>query len=113
MEKMYTLARGGRARVFGYEERQTGVVFYTGKEFSSIYGVSNEDLNKITEHFQGKGWFILGNQVDDVKPNGLGEYFEIGLGIPAKLASHVGAYLVKKGKLLFRDDFGKIEFKVK
>lgn len=114
MEKMYTLARGGRAREFGYEEKPAEVIFYTGKEFSSSFYFTNEDLKGILEHFKNRGWFILGNQVDNVKPNGLGAYFENAFGLSfVKLASHVGAYLVKKGKLLYRDDNGLLEFKVK
>lgn len=114
MEKMYTLARGGRARLFGYDEKSTEVIFYTGKELSSAFYFTNKDIEGILEYFKGKGWFILGNQVDNVKPNGMGAYFESAFGLSfVKLASHVGAYLVKKGKLLYRDDNGLLEFKVK
>lgn len=114
MEKMYTLARGGRAREFGYEEKPTEVVFHTGKEFSSSYYFTKKDLSGILEHFKDKGWFILGNQVDNIKPKGMGAYFESAFGLSlVKLASHVGAYLVKREKLLYRDDNGLLQFKVK
>ncbi|MCL2751975.1 MAG: hypothetical protein FWE62_04370 [Firmicutes bacterium] len=114
MEKMYTLARGGRARKFGYEEKPTEVVFHTGKDFSSSYSFTNNDLNGIVEYFKDKGWFILGNQVDNVKPDGMGAYFESIFGLSlVKLASHAAAYLVKQGKLLYRDDYGYLEFKVR
>lgn len=114
MEKMYTLARGGRAKVFGYKETSTEVIVYTGAAFASEYSFKKDDIAKMLEHFKDKGWFILGNQVDNVKPNGMGSYLKNSINSGAvKYASHLGAFLVKQGKLLYRDDFGRIEFKVK
>lgn len=113
MEKMYTLARGGRARLFGYNENNIELQILTGQDFESKFYISHKEIAELLEYFKTKGWFILGNQIDNVKPNGLGDYFKTILKVSPKYASHIAAYLVKKEKLLFRDDNGLLEFKVK
>lgn len=113
MHKIYTLARDGRARLFGYNETESEVEIFTGKDFLSKFIIRNKLIAELLEFFRGKEWFFLGNQVNNIKPNGLGDYFKSILGASPKYSSHVAAYLVKKGKLLFRDDCGLLEFKVK
>lgn len=115
MEKHYTLARGGRARQFGFVEEDGGITFFTGKDFGSEVYFTNEEIESITSHFQGKGWFPLSNDQTgkNLKENGLGAFLKTELDKSPKNASHVAAYLVLKEKLDYRDDSNFLEFKVK
>ena len=114
MENIYTLARGGRARLFGFKEETDGITICTGKNFCTVEFFTNGELEEILNHFQGKGWFPLNNDQTgkDLKENGLGAFFKDTLKKVPKYASHIAAYLVKKGKLHYRDDYGFLEFKV-
>jgi len=113
MNKMFTLSRGGRAKEFGYEKSDLELKIYTGADFSTEYTICESDIEDILMHFKDKGWFILGNQVDNIKPNGLGDYFKTELEASPKFASHIAAYLMKQGKLDYRDDYDYLEFRVK
>jgi len=113
MDKLYTLAKGARAREFGYIKDLTGLTVYTGKDLSTIFYIADSNIESMLTYFESKGWFVLGNQIDDVKPNGLGDYFKSVLKVSPKYASHIAAYLVKESKLTYRDDSGYLEFRVR
>lgn len=113
MKELCTLAKGGRSRIFGYDETADKVVFFTGSNLDSTYNISSKAIEELLIFFREKGWFMLGNQVDNIKPNGLGDYFKSVLGDSPKYASHLASYLVNKDKLMFRDDYGFLEFKIK
>ena len=110
-----TLSKDKRAKKFGYAESESQITFYTEKnlesEIPSVHFTFN-DVGKILNRFQNKGWFVLGNQVDNVKDGGLGDFIKSNLKKSPKYASHVAAYLHNIDKLDFRTDNGFIELKV-
>jgi len=113
MNKMYTLSKDARAREFGYLEEDEGLMIFTGSNLETEFYISDNDIEQMLFYFSNKDWFVLGNQIDDVKPNGLGDYFKSELRASPKFASHVAAYLVRAGKLFHQDVNGYLEFKAK
>ena len=110
---MYTLAQGARARQFGYIKELEELTVYTGKDFSTAFCIFDSDIEDMLSYFCGKGWAVLGNQIDAVKFGGIGDYFKSVLKESPKFASHICAYLAENDRLLYRDDNGYLEFKVK
>lgn len=97
-----TLGFGGKAKGFGAHIDEDGIRVLTGPEGRTPLYLSNRDMESCLSHFAAVGWFPLGNQIDKVKENGLGEYFLKVLGVSPKFASHFASILVAQGRLTHR-----------
>ena len=117
MIHLNTLSRDNRKRKFGFIEYNTETHFFTGKNYDkkveASFILSENDINIILEHFKDKGWFILGNQVDDVKPNGFGSFYKDALNGSPKNTSHISSYLQHKDLIISRIHNGCLELKIK
>ena len=110
----WTLGRGGQAKKFWVNSNEKGLTFYSGAEGKSITKLTYQQIEDCLRHFADRGWFILGNGIDDIKPGGLGEYFKKHLGIGSKAASHFAALMVAQRKLEHRKGpHGRIELRMK
>ena len=72
----WTLGRGGQAKKFWVNSNEKGLTFYSGAEGKSITKLTYQQIEDCLRHFADRGWFILGNGIDDIKPGGLGEYLK-------------------------------------
>lgn len=112
--KLYTLGNGGRAKAFWITKEPNQIVFKTGGKGNSTFIFTIKDKEKIMQDFSEKGWFPLGNTVDNLTPGGLGEYVRNTLNKSAKNASHIASFLVHDGILDFRyGSRNSVELKVK
>lgn len=114
MEQAITLAKGGRARAFAYVKKDESVLFFTGRSLTTRYEIKNSVLEDLVNHFRTHDWFPLGNACNNIKPGGLGAYFQDVLKLPLRNASHVAAYLVEESRLTFcYDENDAVLLKVK
>ena len=94
MQELLTLAPGDKKRRFRVDivagER---IAIETGRKHNGI-SVSWQEYKKMVSFFRPKGFFPLGNQVDSVKEDGLGEYFQNVLKKGPRYASHFAAVMV-------------------
>jgi hypothetical protein len=94
MQELLTLAPGDKKRRFRVEiiagER---IRIETGRKNNGV-SVSWQDYKRMIYFFRPKGFFLLGNQIDSVKEDGLGEYFRDVLKKSPKYASHFAAVMV-------------------
>lgn len=109
----WTLGYGRKARRFWAHINEEGITVFTGAEGQTPLFLSVHNIESCLAHFRVAGWFLLGNTIDDVKPNSLGEYFRGVLKASPKFASHFAAILVNQQRLDYR--YGKrnmVELKV-
>jgi len=98
---------------FGHILMTGGITICTGPEGKSKVYLSNMEIEMCLKHFADKGWFLLGNSVDNITPGGLGDYFYKELKQSPKFASHFAALMVEQGKLIYRyGSKNRIEVKV-
>ena len=109
----WTLGVGNKATRFWAYISEEGTTVLTGPEGKTRLHLTNQDIESCLTHFRTVGWFPLGNTIDAVKPNGLGEYFKNTLNESPKFASHFAAILVNQDRLIYK--YGKrnmVELKV-
>ena len=107
-----TLGKGKKAKKFWVTVEDEGYRIFTGKKGKTSLKLSYKDIELYIKYFRGKGWFLLGNNITNVIPGGLGEYFKDTLKRSPKFASHVAALLVNQRRLKFRHERLAIELKV-
>jgi hypothetical protein len=94
MQELLTLAPGDKKRRFKAEiiagER---IRIETGRKHNGV-SLSWQEYKKMVSFFRQKGFFPLGNQIDSVKEDGLGEYFRDVLKKSPRYASHFAAIMV-------------------
>jgi len=94
MQDLLTLAPGNRKRRFRAEiSAGERIRIETGHKGSGVT-VSWSDYKRMVSFFRGRGFFLLGNRIDDVKAGGLGEYFRDRLKKSPRYASHFAAIMV-------------------
>jgi hypothetical protein len=98
----WTLSIGKRAKPFWAYVSEDGIKILTGPEGRTKLFLTNSTIESCLRHFSKAGWFLLGNQIDAVKPNSLGEYFKKILKKSPKFASHFAAIFVTQGRLTCR-----------
>jgi hypothetical protein len=115
MIRLLTLSNDNRKKEFGIIEYDKEIYFFTGKDFDKktepSFILTKTEIDKIIIHFKDKVYFILGNQVDNIKPNGFGEYYKNELRGSVKNTSHIASYLVYKKLLDYRHS-NKIELAI-
>lgn len=86
---------------FKVEEFDDKIRFFTGPEFrqkqKEDFVLTKSQIEEIPKNFKTKDWFILGNNITGIIPGGFGEYVKEYLSISPKYASHIVAYMRKKG----------------
>jgi len=97
-----TLGIGEKAKPFKAKISEEDITVLTGSEGKTCLSLSNQAIESCLRHFSKTGWFLLGNQIDAVKSNSLGEYFKKILKKSPKFASHFAAILVDQGRLKCR-----------
>jgi len=112
-DKYFTLGKGKKAKQFWGFIDENGITVLIGKEGKSSFSLTQLQIEELLAHFQNRGWFPLGNCVDNIKPGGFGEYFQNVLKLGAKAASHFSAMLVYQSRLEYRYNGNAIELKVK
>lgn len=94
MQELLTLAPGDRKKRFRVEILAgEWIRIETGRKGNGIK-MSWQDYKKMIAFFRCRGFFPLGNGVDDVRPGGLGEYFRDRLKKGSRYASHFAAVMV-------------------
>lgn len=91
---------GKNPTIFRARKSRGGITFFTGRERRTKVHLSNAEIESCLAHFEKMSWFPLGNTIDALKPNGLGEYFKKVLRKSPKFASHFAAVLHSQGRLL-------------
>jgi hypothetical protein len=109
----WTLGVGKKARPFWAYISEEGIKVLTGPKGKTDLYLTNQAIESCLMHFRTAGWFPLGNQIDAVKPNGLGEYFQNIFKKGPKFASHFAAILVNQRRLIYRyGERNMVELKV-
>ena len=98
----FTLGYGNRAKCFWTYIDEEGITLLTGAEGKTQLFLQHDVIDECLNHFKDKGSFPLGNSIDNVKPDGLGEYFLNTLKKSPKFASHVTSILVSQGRLKYK-----------
>lgn len=112
-QECWTLGKGRKAKKFWVVNDEKSITLYSGAEGKSITKLTFQQINGCLQYFADRGWFILGNGIDNIKPGGLGEYFTKHLKKSAKAASHFAALMVAQRKLEYREGpHGRIELRV-
>jgi hypothetical protein len=94
MQDLLTLAPGVRKRRFRAEiSAGERIRIETGHKGSGVT-VSWSDYKRMVSFFRAKGFFLLGNRIDEVRSGSLGEYFKYRLKKSPKYASHFAAIMV-------------------
>lgn len=104
-DKYWTLGYGNRAKPFWASIDENGIIVFTGPEGKTALYLKHKVVEQCLEHFRGRGWFPMGNNVTSITPGGLGEYFREKLLKSPKFASHFAAMLVDQNRLEYR--YGK------
>lgn len=108
-----TLGKGNKGRQFWAFIDERGITVLTGQKGKTYIHFSHTEVEKFLSHFSEKGWFLLGNAVDNVAPGGLGEYFKVKLRTSPKFASHFSALMVEQGMVVYRYGLrNRLELKV-
>ena len=109
----WTLGKGRKAKKFWVDSSEKGIRVRTGPQGKTCLCLEHLKINECIEHFRKRDWFPLGNKIDEVKENGLGEYFLENLKKSPKFASHFAAVLVKQRRFICRyGEHNRIELKV-
>lgn len=108
----WTLGSGKKSKPFWAYMENNGIKILTGQKRKTELFLSNQNIESCLKHFSTIDWFPLGNTIDNIKPNGLGEYFKNTLKKSPKFASHYAAILVHQGRLKKRDGKRNVELKV-
>lgn len=109
----WTLGKGRKTKQFLARVSDGGVYILTGANSKSVEFLSSPEIKNCLSYFTNKNWFLLGNNITEIREGGLGEYFRDVLHKSAKYASHYAAIWAKQGLLEYR--YGKqsgIELKV-
>ncbi|NJD01808.1 MAG: hypothetical protein FIA99_04250 [Ruminiclostridium sp.] len=109
-----TLGYGDKAKKFRAIVDKNGITFFTGQDGRTQCFLLSKDIEQCISYFKDKGWFLLGNNITDIKPGGLGEYFKNVLKVGAKLASNFAAVMVRQGRLEYKyGEYNSLNLKVK
>lgn len=109
----FTLGVGRKAKQFWAFVDENGLYILTGLEGKTQLCLTNSQIERCLSHFRSKGWFLLGNAVDNVKAGSMGEYFRETLKTSPKFASHFASIMVDQGRLIYRyGSYSRVELKV-
>ena len=112
-EGCWTLGAGKKSKNFFVQIGEDGIRVLTGQKRETDLYLTNQQIESFLNHFSTNGWFLLGNNIADLKDDSLGEYFKNTLKRSAKFASHFAAILVIKGRLEHRyGKYNAVELKV-
>lgn len=109
----WTLGKGLKAKKFWVTSDAEAITLCSGAKGTSKTRLTFKQIDDCLQYFADRGWFVLGNGVDNIKPGGLGEYFFNHLKKGAKAASPFAALMVAQGRLERREGpYGRNEFRV-
>ncbi|MBD3339231.1 MAG: hypothetical protein GF353_08980 [Candidatus Lokiarchaeota archaeon] len=109
----WTLAVGNKAKLFKAEVMENGIFISTGENYKSNIFLTSLEIKNCLLHFKKYNWFPLGNNITNLTPGGLGDYFLNTLHKSPKYAGHFAAIWVNQGLLTHRyGNYNRIELKV-
>lgn len=100
-DQYWTLAKGKKSKVFWGSVEENGIRIFTGPSGETECFLDHSEVDRMLQYFSDKGWFLLGNNVDNVKSASMGEYFQNILHKSPKFASHYAAILVNQRRLRY------------
>jgi hypothetical protein len=115
MEEINTLSYGAKATKFDAEIFEDNIMMIMGPNKRTLMKFKVSDIDKIIAHFKDRDLFLFDGSMENTTPGGLRHFFETELKRPPKLASHVAAWMVRKGLLEHRYTGNKnvVEMRIK
>lgn len=102
MEEMKTLSYGAKATKFYADIFEDNIIIIMGPTKRTTMKFKVSYIGRIIAHFKERDWFRFDGSMEKTTPGGLRHFFEMELKCPPKLASHVAAWMVRKGLLEHR-----------